>query len=1745
MNEWLRCLRLECTPAMFAEIRITPEQADLNSNSKLSVPKTDSSGSARASAKGKFMNSITKAMAATFLGAKAKGESDGTDGSQNVLRAQVQYKSMTNSGSATKPAFLVLHSPFLHFFQTSADSEPFKSVPLKKFNVQAPSEKSELKPEDYGRSIIFEVDDEQMYITFDQESTRDAWSNAFVDILISAQHASSAPSIVQATPKSPHIGIDITHDVDNVVTLEAPKRDRVKSSSARTDLKTLAGFLPSIVIKRFSTKSAPLQDAEIEYIQAAVLFADVSGFTPLSEKLCKKGVEGAEKLSMYLNKYFENLTAVIRFFGGDTIKFAGDAVLAMWANGPLWLNTLLAVQCAVEMQGKLHAWKAGNDGEMSLHVGVGCGKVSALHVGGWQGQWEFFIMGNPLAQISVAEGQAKTGEVVISKEAWQLVKGHCVGTMVGNDGCFKIEKISNPLPSRIAPYPVVSEDMIPALRSYLQPVVNNRLTSGQASWLAELRRVTVMFLHLPIVELDETDPSSFDLLQNVTVEIQKAIHHWAGTIRQFMMDDKGSVLVVAFGLPPYSYENDAARCVMAAMELQETLRNKLGLASTVGITTGSVFCGAVGSKDRREYAVVGDVVNLSARLMVAARSTLMKQGIQSDTNNTLCDRATYDACRNAEVKQMRIRFKAIPPIKVKGKSEPISIYYPIGTIEASKSSLQHTARLVGRSVEWGGLKAHLDSLLGSKTGSVSLIEGDAGMGKSIMLAELKKTASLSDVKTLYGSADRIERTTPLFPWRHIISDSIGFGNYDHSGEDQRRFLLDYLRLIDEEIPPAKDVEGLSSRSLESLAPLMTCVLPKLEIPDNEVTEELLGDVRVDAAVEVLIRILTWNSKESTLVIIDNGQWFDSASWSFARQISMRIPNLMVVISLRPLSIPEPPRYTELVQTQGVIRMRLGPLSHEESVSMVCSTYGISQLPDSVARVITTRGQGNPFFIEEIMYRLFSSQVIKIVSGTCKVADGIDISTIPFPDSIQGVTRSRVDNLPTGPQFTLKVASVVGASFSVKMIKRIHPISADKINVEEDLQVLEQMDLITMNNDLSGENVDERVYVFRNIITEEVAYNLLLVEQRRQLHQAIGLYYESDASLMKSLSYERLAHHFTKAEVFDKAVRYLGLASREALDSNENKEAIYFLNKAWIMCEQRQIHISATDKSRLLLSQAEAYYRMGDMNKATSFLESALSIMGLPVPQGKMTVSDLSKVCDPQLVAEYLRECNRPVSLQMRKATRAHSIVDTPVACLVYEKLGYVYFLTNDRQKLIDAVVYCSNHAISGGLEEDRFLLIGLLTVVSRIFGLHGYADAQADYALGVTYMCGMQSLPKIYTALAFSGMCCGGGVNLWEKYLSYIETAHSLFDAHGFRRNARESMYLKAMYFYYCGDFKQTVAISKQLADLGRQHLDLQSVWWGVANQARALLLLDQADAAIKLLMEGKQILDRSNYSDPFVRLELFAMLALTRLKRGYHFVHVALEAVDLALQDAPPESTANHHHVYTSYAMLAEVIMAVLKQLMTKSSDCPFEDLNLTGSATFSANTATDDALDPMLAVVASPTSVAAYLAKASAAAKGDRSIFGRRQVHASKSFSVITSTQGGSASFHSTSSLPSKDKARKGSELTQPSEKVSRTVNSERKRLEKMFKIVLDLMARHAQNFPIAKAQEYIWHANYELYTGSVKQALKIWAKGLERAEKTQLPWEQVQSLFQLSQYSLDETERTAYMQKLVQLCEKCGWK
>ncbi|MEG4578097.1 tetratricopeptide repeat protein [Microcoleus sp. MON1_C5] len=952
----------------------------------------------------------------------------------------------------------------------------------------------------------------------------------------------------------------------------------------------LVSYVPKSLVQRIAVNSEILQTPLQEHLKAAVLFTDISGFTALTERLAERGPDGAEELTKHLNAYFGQLIELISDRGGDIIKFAGDAMLAIWpaTDESLATATYRAAECSLAILEKLSHYVAG-DVRLTLHIGIAAGDLMSLHVGGVNEFWQYLVAGQPLAQMALAEVQAQSGEACISPEGWALIQHYCEGTPL-ESGVVRLNQVKKKSEELFGSYlasgkedlltpkpvcdsssqfpipqsqfsnpnsPILMPEMVKILRSYISPGILVRLEAGQSQWLSELRRVTVLFIGLPPVK--DLTQEALKLIQSCTQTIQSLLFQYEGTLRNVMMDDKGLLAIAAFGLPPISHEDDTVRGVQAAKAIQARLRI-LGFEAKIGVTTGRVYCGTVGSEWRREYTVLGDVVNLSARLMQAAN------------NEILCDETTYHEAAKS------LQFESLEPIRVKGKAQPIPIYRPTGQLLAAKSSrktLEYQSQMVGRVKERSQMALQLQVFVENNISGVLIISGEPGIGKSRLVENFIAAAQGQELGILLGNADAIEKYTPYYVWRQVFSQVFNLDLEDKSYlEIQQRTTSSQREASDREQETGKKQHSAHNHQkvldfltekpeILELVPLLNVVVP-LDFPETELTASLSGKERAEKTHNFLVEVLQIASRKlPKLLVLEDAHWLDSASWTLAFQVSKQVQHLLLVISTRPLTEKPPDDYLKLLQSPHTQHLQLQVMDESDTLQLVCQRLNVKNLPPSVTNLIAQKAQGNPFFSEEIAYALRDAGLIVIRDGECNLPPGLsDLDSLNLPNTVQGVITSRIDRLSPSLQLTLKVASAIGRAFAFQILQEVHPIEADKEELTEYLKQLAVFDLTPL---MTPE--PELAYIFKHIITQEVCYNLMLFAQRRSLHQLVAQWYEQNYGSKMPEYYEILAYHYQQAEIWEKALDYLLKAGQKAQQAYVNSEALSHYQRALTVCEQ--------------------------------------------------------------------------------------------------------------------------------------------------------------------------------------------------------------------------------------------------------------------------------------------------------------------------------------------------------------------------------------------------------------------------------------------------------------------------------------------------------------------------------------------------------------------------------------------------
>jgi class 3 adenylate cyclase/tetratricopeptide (TPR) repeat protein len=936
---------------------------------------------------------------------------------------------------------------------------------------------------------------------------------------------------------------------------------------------TLASYVPNLVARHYSTEEHLQPLPTSSQVEAALLFVDISGFTALTEQLGRKGPVGAEQLSGILNTTFSQILDLIAMHGGDVVKFAGDALLAVWIadeSDTLATSTLRATQCAVGINARLERfYSLVSTVRLSLRLVIAVGEVAIVHLGGIQSRREVLLVGDPINEFGVYEEHSILGEVVLAPSAWPHIQDRCELTFIApeqTEPLAQLVTIHKPIENRPLTRASLDSEAATYLRTYIPGAVMSRLLKEQNDWLAELRRLSVLFIKLP--DLYNHDGVLLSLAQTIMEEAQNALYRYEGSVNKLSIDNKGAMLVAAFGLPPFAHEDDPLRAVQAALALQTALAS-YNIQCAIGITTGRAFCGEIGSNDRREYTMIGDIVNLAARLMQAA----------SADSSILCDAATYTAVQSTA--RSRLSFDQPIIIPVKGKSQPIPVYrVREGHEQAPSQSFPELeeAVLVGRARERAKLNELIYATLSEGIGGVVMIEGEAGMGKSRLVHYASQMALNNGLTVVTGSADAVDQSTPYHTWRAIFTQLLG-SDAQLSDDQRKQVLYDLL----------SDTPGLRAR-----LPLLNAVL-SFDFEETSTTASLTGQARTSATLEfLLIMVQRLLAEKAHLIIIEDAHWLDPSSWAFALTAAQNIHSLGLIITMRPLGWRHPPEYEQL-RSLARSYIELNALSPSETLELICRRLGVNSVPQAVADLIGEKAQGNPFFSEELAYALRDTGFIRVSNGQCSLVEDTNLNELSFPETVQGAIISRVDRLSVTQQLTLKVASVIGRVFTRTAVHAIYPTSIGLNTLSEDLSTLAQLN-ITPVEALEP----DPTYSFKHAITQDVVYNMMLFSQRRRLHRAVAEWYEQSNPEKPNWLWPLLAHHWTQAEDVKQAINALEHAGALAMQVSSFLEARALFEQAITLLlntNDNELSNRRVVMMQFLLNLGEARQYLGDFSGA--------------------------------------------------------------------------------------------------------------------------------------------------------------------------------------------------------------------------------------------------------------------------------------------------------------------------------------------------------------------------------------------------------------------------------------------------------------------------------------------------------------------------------------------------------------------
>jgi class 3 adenylate cyclase/tetratricopeptide (TPR) repeat protein len=721
--------------------------------------------------------------------------------------------------------------------------------------------------------------------------------------------------------------------------------------------------------------------------------------------------------------------------------------------------------------------------------------------------------------------------------------------------------------------------------AYTPPHLAQRILASRETLAGERKQVTVLFADTKgsMELLADRDPEDARrLLDPVLERMMDAVHRYEGTVNQVL----GDGIMALFGAP-LAHENHAVRACYAALRMQEDVgrygdetqrAHGVPIQIRVGLNSGEVVVGSIGSDLRMEYSAVGQTTHLAARMeqMAKPASVLL----------------TADTLRLAEG---YVQAKALGPVSVRGLADPIEVFELLGAT-AARTRLQVAAvrgltRLVGRQAELSLLRQALDQARNGR-GQVVTIVGEAGVGKSRLAWELTRSHRTRDWLVLEGSTASYGKATTWLPVIDLLRTYFRIDDGDDA-RTVREKLIGRLLALD-----------------EALRPTLPAFQALLEIPVEEVEwGRLDATARQRRALEAVKSLLLRESQmQPLLLVLEDLHWIDGATQALLDSLVESLPaaRLLLLVNYRP----------EYQHGWGgktyYSQLRLDPLPPDTAEGMLETLMGGDAGLAPLKRLLIDRTQGNPFFLEETVRSLSESRALTGAPGDYRLATALP--AIQIPATVHAVLAARIDRLPPDDKRLLQLASVVGKDVPLPLLRAIADMP------EQDLRRCLAR-LQTAEFLYETRLFPDPEYTFRHALTLDVAYGSLLHERRRELHARIVDTLERlypDRLLEQAT---RLAHHAFRGEVWTKALTYLRqsetVASRSSLDavlgSAESAATLWWNGEHTRAIEvgQRDLAIAANFRNFGLnivttCRLGQAYHALGDYVRAAEFFRRTLA-----------------------------------------------------------------------------------------------------------------------------------------------------------------------------------------------------------------------------------------------------------------------------------------------------------------------------------------------------------------------------------------------------------------------------------------------------------------------------------------------------------------------------------------------------------
>ncbi|XP_064226781.1 adenylate cyclase type 10 [Aotus nancymaae] len=835
----------------------------------------------------------------------------------------------------------------------------------------------------------------------------------------------------------------------------------------------IAAHLPDLIVYGRFSPDRPFIDS----FDGVLMFVDISGFTAMTEKFSTAMYmdRGAEQLVEILNYHLSAIVEKVLIFGGDILKFAGDALLALWKVERKQLKNIITVviKCSLEIHGLFQTQECQEGLDIRVKIGLAAGHISIL-VFGDETQNHFLVIGQPVDDVRLAQSMAQINDVILSPNCWQLCDRNMIEIeRIPDDRAVKVNFLKPPpnfnfdefftkcmtfmnyypsgkhknilrLVCTLKPDP----ELELSLQKYVMESIWKQIDDKQLQgYLSELRPVTIVFVNLMFKDQDKAEEIG-PATQDAYVHITSVLKVFRGQINKVFMFDKGCSFLCVFGFPGEKVPDEVTHALECAMDIFHFCSqvHKIQTVS-VGVASGTVFCGIVGHTLRHEYTVIGQKVNIAARMM------MYFPGIVT------CDSVTYNGSNLPAY-----FFKELPKKVMKGVGDSGPFYQCLGLNEKVMFGMSYVicnrnegCPLLGRDKEIKYFIDTMNEFLMSNSSQVLMYEALMGYGKSKILMEIGYLAHGENHRIIAIELTKISFHQTFHTIQMLIASVLGLDTCKHYKERQTNLRNKVMTLLDEKF---------------------YCLLNDIFLVQFPISREIsrMSTLKKQKQLEVLfMKILEQTVKEERIIfIIDEAQYVDPTSWAFMEKLIRTVP-IFIIMSLCPFVDIPCAAATAIMKNRKTTYITTGPIQPDDICTKVCLDLNVSSIPKELDSYLVEKSGGIPFYCEELLkslehhnvlifqqieseektnmnwnglfqnfikptekLKMFTSHSNRKGEEVCQLASGVRLENMSPPAPLKEISLVQLDSMSLSHQMLVRCAAIIGVTFTTELLFEILP-----------------------------------------------------------------------------------------------------------------------------------------------------------------------------------------------------------------------------------------------------------------------------------------------------------------------------------------------------------------------------------------------------------------------------------------------------------------------------------------------------------------------------------------------------------------------------------------------------------------------------------------------------------------------------------------------------------------------------------